>query len=107
MTCTTSSKVLYFPIFALAAALTACGDGGVDGTNIVFKTSAIAPGTECANGGTLFEAGLDANNNAVLDTNEISSRAAVCNGASGSGTGPAGPAGPQGPKGDDTTFTIG
>ncbi len=105
MICTTFFKTSRASLLALAVivltALTACGDGGSDGANLVFKTSTIAPGSVCAGGGTLFEAGLDTNSNSILDAAEVSSQSAVCNGASGSGTGPAGPAGPQGPKGDD------
>ncbi len=82
-------------------ALSACGDDGTDGQNLLFKTSTIAPGAVCAGGGTLFEAGLDTNGNEILDASEVTSKANVCNGSSISGAGPAGPAGPEGPKGDD------
>src|SRR5205823_6323012 len=51
--------------------------------------TAISPGTTCATGGVMVSIGPDTNNNGVLDTSEIASQQAICNGA----VGPQGPAG--------------
>jgi hypothetical protein len=65
------------------------GATGANGLNALIKTSAEAAGTNCANGGTKIETGLDANNNGVLDVNEIngSQTRYVCNGVNGTSSG--------------------
>ena len=56
------------------------------------------PGTNCPNGGTKIDSGLDANANGVLDDAEISGTQYVCNGAPGAvgATGDTGAAGTNG-----------
>ena len=58
------------------------GDGGPAGTNALTKTSAEPPGANCPSGGTKIEAGLDANNDGVLQDSEVNaaSTAYACNG---------------------------
>ena len=60
------------------------GTNGVDGKNTLVNTTIEPVGTNCTNGGTKIEVGLDANNNGVLDANEINSSLTkyVCNGSS-------------------------
>jgi uncharacterized protein (TIGR02145 family) len=67
------------------------GSNGAEGKNALVKTTAEAAGANCASGGTKVEAGLDANNNGVLDAIEVNAALTryVCNGATG----------PQGPEG--------
>ena len=61
------------------------GTNGVDGKNTLVNTTTEPAGANCANGGTKIEAGLDANNNGILDSHEINSSQTkyVCNGAVG------------------------
>jgi hypothetical protein len=50
------------------------GQAGIDGTNglnALIKTTAEPAGTNCTNGGTKIETGLDANGNGVLDVGEV------------------------------------
>jgi alkaline phosphatase len=96
-------NVLHLAIVVAALGLAGCGDGS-DSDGLLLRSSSVAPGAVCANGGTLFEAGLDSNQNGILDSNEVSSAAVVCNGGAGASgatgaTGPQGPAGPPGPPG--------
>ena len=58
------------------------GPNGTDGKNTLVNTTTEPAGTNCVNGGTKFEVGLDANNNGVLDVGEINSSLTkyVCNG---------------------------
>ena len=64
--------------------------------NIIIEPAGI----NCLNGGTKIEVGLDANNNGLLDSNEInvSQSKYICNGAQGI-QGPIGSNGAQGPIG--------
>ncbi|MBA2723372.1 MAG: hypothetical protein H0U56_10860 [Methylibium sp.] len=93
-------------------ALSACGGGddgiGVDGAMPVqdarsARTSvAIEPvGPSCVTGGAAISAGVDSNNNAVLDAAEVTSVSYVCNGANGiaGAAGAAGVPGAAGPAG--------
>jgi hypothetical protein len=75
-----------------AGAIGPQGEQGVEGTNglnALIKTTAEAAGTNCTNGGTKIETGLDANANGVLDGGEVnvSQTNYVCNGG-GSNAGP-------------------
>jgi hypothetical protein len=76
------------------------GSNGADGKNALVKTTAEAAGSNCSNGGTKVEAGLDANGNGVLDATEVNASLTrfICNGAAGT-QGPAGPIGATGPQG--------
>jgi len=99
------------------------GDAGVSGTPMVVQSTVAVGNANCPNGGTEIQAGLDTNNDGMLDV--VSSTTFVCNGLNGTngangmdgvnGTngvdgmngatgavgpqGPAGEAGPQGPVG--------
>jgi hypothetical protein len=57
---------------------------GGSGLNTLVLVSSEAAGTNCANGGSKVDAGLDANSNGKLDAAEITSTAYVCNGLNGS-----------------------
>jgi hypothetical protein len=73
--------------FFLAASgllLVACG--GEDGTNgaaTLMRTTAEPAGSNCANGGTRVDAGLDTNGDGELSAAETTSTQFVCNGANG------------------------
>jgi hypothetical protein len=68
------------------------GANGVDGTNgtngsngktALTRTTKEAPGANCKYGGTKFETGIDANNNGILDSAEVTTTQTkyVCDGA--------------------------
>ena len=61
------------------------GIAGTNGLNALIKTTIEAAGSNCTNGGTKIETGLDANANGVLDVSEINTSQTqyVCNGGSG------------------------
>jgi hypothetical protein len=54
------------------------------GNASLIKTTTEPAGTNCVNGGTKIEVGLDVNNNGVLDTGEVNSSLTkyICNGSS-------------------------
>lgn len=56
------------------------GTDGNNGLNGLIKTLVEQPGENCTNGGFSVQAGLDANANGILDSNEISSTEYLCNG---------------------------
>lgn len=60
------------------------------GTNSLVKASNEPPGTHCAYGGVKIESGIDANNNGILDPNEINQAATTyaCNAAPGGSVAP-------------------
>jgi hypothetical protein len=62
------------------------GVAGTNGLNALIKTTAEPAGSNCTNGGTKIETGLDANSNGTLDASEVNASQTqyVCNGASGS-----------------------
>lgn len=49
-----------------------------DPLNVLSLSSTIAPGAECAAGGTRVSAGPDANGNGALDAEEVTSNTVVC-----------------------------
>jgi DNA-binding beta-propeller fold protein YncE len=59
------------------------GDPGEDGLNTLIATSSEAPGENCEFGGTRVDSGLDADDDAELDVEEIASTGYVCDGAPG------------------------
>jgi hypothetical protein len=63
------------------------GTNGTNGLNALIKTTAEPAGSNCANGGTKIETGLDADGNGTLDAGEVNASQTqyVCNGGSGSG----------------------
>jgi hypothetical protein len=60
------------------------GTNGTNGLNALIKTTTEPTGTNCTNGGTKIETGLDANGNSVLDSSEVNASQTqyVCNGGS-------------------------
>ena len=64
------------------------GTNGVDGKNTLVNTTTEPAGTNCANGGTKVEVGLDANNNGTLETGEVNATLTkyICNGNNGIST---------------------
>jgi hypothetical protein len=58
------------------------GANGTNGLNALIKTTAEPAGSNCTNGGTKIETGLDVNGNGVLDASEINASQTqyVCNG---------------------------
>ena len=58
------------------------GTNGTNGQNTLVNTTAEPTGTNCANGGTKVEYGLDANNNGTLEVGEVNASLTkyVCNG---------------------------
>jgi len=59
------------------------GVDGINGLHTLVATTAEAPGSNCATGGTRIDQGLDDSADGVLDPGEIDSTAFVCNGAAG------------------------
>ena len=59
------------------------GPIGPSGLNSLIKVSSEDPGATCVNGGIKIMTGLDANNNSLLDTDEITNTSYVCNGLEG------------------------
>ncbi|WP_297868451.1 hypothetical protein [uncultured Flavobacterium sp.] len=69
-------------IASLQGAQGPAGTNGQDGKNTLVKTTSEPAGTNCANGGTKIEVGLDANSNGILDSGEINNSLTkyICNG---------------------------
>ncbi len=61
------------------------GPQGSNGSNALIKTTSEAAGSNCVNGGTKIETGLDVNANGVLETGEVNVNQTkyVCNGLNG------------------------
>ncbi len=55
------------------------GTNGVDGLNSLITTLIEQPGNNCTNGGFKIEAGLDLNDNGVLEASEVDSSEFLCN----------------------------
>ncbi|WP_224363181.1 DUF7151 family protein [Hyalangium versicolor] len=58
--------------------------GNSSDTKALVRTTSEPVGSNCAQGGTAVQSGLDSNQNGQLDPGEVSSTAYICNGASGS-----------------------
>ena len=58
------------------------GINGTNGLNALIKTTSEPSGSNCTNGGTKIETGLDVNGNGILDVSEINTSQTkyVCNG---------------------------
>lgn len=100
-------------IFVLVCMITACGNSGAfikdgvngtNGTNGHSAASLVVPAdtTACTNGGSVFNLGVDLNDNGKLDSNEVQSVSIVCNGLQGA-TGVSGAAGSAGKNGTNGT----
>jgi hypothetical protein len=65
------------------------GTSGTNGLNALIKTTTEPAGSNCTNGGTKIETGLDANSNGVLDAIEVNASQTkyVCNGVNFLGVG--------------------
>jgi Tol biopolymer transport system component len=61
------------------------GDAGMNGLNTAFRFTSEPAGSNCPNGGTRIEAGLDDNANGALETGEVDATTYLCN-ASGDPT---------------------
>lgn len=75
------------------------GDAGPTGLTTLMQTLAEAAGENCVAGGTKIRQGVDANRNGILELDEVSTSAFLCNGIAGP-SGSTGPQGIQGLKGD-------
>jgi hypothetical protein len=86
--------VLLTALLSSAVLLGACGGGGGGSDSLIASPSTTsfrlassarneAVGANCAGGGARIDSGFDANNNGVLDANEIASTQYVCNGTNG------------------------
>src|SRR5205814_2417485 len=56
------------------------GPAGTDGTDALVSTTAEPPGSNCANGGTKVQYGIDGDHNGMLDPSDASGTSYVCNG---------------------------
>jgi hypothetical protein len=63
------------------------GTNGTNGLNALIKTTSEPAGSNCANGGTKIETGLDADGNGTLDAGEVnaSQTSYVCDGGGANG----------------------
>ena len=95
-------------LLALAiSALAGCGgsssgsDGrqGSSGLNALVNISEEASGANCANGGQKIESGIDQNENATLDAEEVTSVQYICNGQDGNN-------GQNGQDGEDAPLPL-
>ncbi len=88
----------------LASSFVCNGANGAQGLTALVASSAEPAGSNCPQGGTRIDTGLDLDGNAKLDTSEVTQTSYACNGAPGptgatGAEGPAGATGPQGPAG--------
>ncbi len=89
--------------YACNGTVGANGATGASGTSMLIRLDSEAPGTNCAAGGTRISAGVDANNNGVLDAGEVRGAPQyVCGGTPGA-AGAAGSAGTAGTAGTNGT----
>jgi hypothetical protein len=59
------------------------GNNGNNGSNSLLNINNDPNGANCDNGGYKIETGIDANNNGILEANEIQSTNFICNGTNG------------------------
>jgi len=78
---------LYAIVVLLVFMFAGCGrrgnDTSVTDRSVAVKTSGVAPGDECPNGGIAIDTGIDENGNGKLDPSEVDNTQIVCNGADG------------------------
>jgi OmcA/MtrC family decaheme c-type cytochrome len=67
-------------VLLFAACEGPAGSSGGDGSNALVTTTTEQAGSNCANGGTKIEVGVDDDGNGVLDAAEVTSTSYVCNG---------------------------
>ncbi|WP_462249967.1 DUF7151 family protein [Ekhidna sp.] len=75
------------------------GSNGQDGLNSIVRSTNEDPGTNCANGGSFIEVGIDNNRNNTLDAGEVDASFYVCNGQDGSD-------GTNGTNGTNSLITV-
>lgn len=75
------------------------GSNGTNGLNSIVRSSPENAGSNCANGGTLYEVGIDDNRNNTLDAGEVDTFFYVCNGADGTD-------GTDGSSGNNSLITV-
>lgn len=56
---------------------------GAEGASILVRSSSVAPGVDCASGGTLVQSGADTDGDGVLDAGEVTIQTYACDGADG------------------------
>ncbi|NOY39161.1 MAG: Ig-like domain-containing protein, partial [Nitrospirae bacterium] len=78
---------LYVIALLLVFIFSGCGKPGDNTTvtdrSVAVKTSEVAPGDECPNGGIAIDTGIDENGNGILDPSEVNNTQIVCNGTDG------------------------
>ena len=62
------------------------GQDGSDGLNAIVSMTPESAGSNCANGGTRIDVGVDDNSNGVLEASEIDQTQYVCDGGSSNNT---------------------
>ena len=96
----TNVDCFFYYIAASTSWQSLCAGNGNAGANALIASATEPAGTNCSTGGIVITSGSDADNDGILDPNEITSTQYVCNGAAGS-VGAAGPQGPVGPTGSN------
>jgi Protein of unknown function (DUF1566)/PKD domain len=97
----------------LLVTLSACGGGGDTGTtgtsgaDAVLRSSAEPAGSNCPNGGTRIDSGLDTNRNGQLETNEITKQSYICSIVGSGPSGTTGTVGTDGANGTNATLPSG
>jgi hypothetical protein len=76
-------KICSLLILCAAHFVTSCSKDGSNGKTALTRSTKEAGGANCKYGGTKFETGIDANNNGILDNNEVTATQTtyVCDGA--------------------------
>lgn len=75
------------------------GTDGADGVDVLIVMTPEPASANCAEGGTMVESGPDTNGNGMLDTDEVTATAYVCDGADGSD-------GADGTNGEDGSSSL-
>ena len=74
-------------LIAILAASGGCsggaGERGADGSSTLLRTTSVAPGGECPNGGSKVDTGADQNADGQLADGEVDFTVFVCDGADG------------------------
>ena len=95
-------KIPYAATLSVLAITAGCGPAPAS----LLRTASLEAGDACTNGGVRVEGGVDANDDGVLQDDEVSSTADVCNGAPGS-DGNNGAPGADGIDGAPGVFEVG
>src|SRR5690606_9315219 len=92
-----ATQLLSVP-YALHANTASSGSPGANGHNALTESKVELAGSNCANGGFLVNAGVDDNDDGILQIVEVDYSYYICNGDSGA-TGPQGATGTPGTNG--------